>query len=232
MLAELAALALACAPNIHPVTLDALIRHESGARQYAIGVNRKGKALPQQPHDLEAASQAAEKLIAESIDFDAGLGQINVRNWDWLGLSSTTVFDPCRNLAAAQTVLSDCYARALKDHQDQQQALRAALSCYNTGDFHRGFANGYVGKVLAQAGIRVPALKPMAHPGGSTADPAAAADTGTAASHPAATTAGNDSEIPNRSAKPQDESPDASQPGTPDGFTAHPAADGFTQPAR
>ncbi|WP_066453101.1 lytic transglycosylase domain-containing protein [Castellaniella caeni] len=225
-------LALACAPNIHPVTLEALIRHESGARQYAIGVNRKGKALPQQPHDLEAASRAAEKLIAQGIDFDAGLGQINVRNWDWLGLTSTTVFDPCRNLAAAQTVLSDCYARALNSHRDQQQALRAALSCYNTGNFHRGFANGYVGKVLAQAGIQVPALKPVTHPGSPSVDPAAAAETGTAASHPAAKTAGNDPEIPDRSPKPQDRSPDAGQQGTPDGFTAHPAADGFTQPAR
>lgn len=231
MLAELAALALACAPNIHPVTLDALIRHESGARQYAIGVNRKGKALPQQPHDLEAASQAAEKLIAEGIDFDAGLGQINVRNWDWLGLTSTTVFDPCQNLAAAQTVLSDCYARALHHHLDQQQALRAALSCYNTGNFRRGFTNGYVGKVLAQAGIRVPALKPLAHPGGPSVDPASAAETGTAASHPAAMTAGNDPEIPDRSPKSQGGPPDAGQQGTPDGFTAHPTADGFTQPA-
>ena len=232
MLAELAALALTCAPNIHPVTLKALIQHESGARQYAIGVNRKGKALPQQPHDLEAASQAAERLITEGIDFDAGLGQINVRNWDWLGLDSTTVFDPCQNLAAAQTVLSDCYARALKGHRDQQQALRAALSCYNTGNFRRGFANGYVGKVLAQAGIRVPALKPMAHPGSPSVDPAAALEAGAVASHPATTKTGNDSEIPDRSPKPQDESPDTSQQGTPDGFTAHPTADGFTQPAR
>ncbi|WP_269498031.1 lytic transglycosylase domain-containing protein [Castellaniella sp. S9] len=228
MLAELTALALACAPNIHPITLDALIRHESGARQYAIGVNHKGKALSQQPHDLEAANQAAEKLIAQGIDFDAGLGQINVRNWDWLGLTSTTVFDPCRNLAAAQMVLSDCYARALNSHRDQQQALRAALSCYNTGNFHRGFANGYVGKVLAQAGIQVPALKPVAHPGGPSVEPAAAAETGTAASHPAAITAGNDPENPDRSPNQRDESAETTLPGAPDGFTAYPTADGFS----
>ncbi len=232
MLANLAALALACAPNIHPVTLDALIRHESGAWQYAIGVNRKGKALPQQPHNLQAASQAAEDLIAEGIDFDAGLGQINVRNWVWLGLTSTTVFDPCRNLAAAQTVLSDCYARALNGYRDQQQALRAALSCYNTGNFRRGFTNGYVGKVLAQAGIQVPALKPVVHPGSPSVDPAAAGETGTATSQPAATATGNDPEIPDRSPEPQDESAKATPQGSPDGFTANPTADGFAQPAR
>lgn len=69
MLANLAALALACAPNIHPITLKALIHHESGARQYAIGVNRKGKALPQQPLNLESASQAAKRLIADGYCF-------------------------------------------------------------------------------------------------------------------------------------------------------------------
>lgn len=232
MLAELAALALVCAPNIHPVTLDALIRHESGARQYAIGVNRKGKALPQQPHDLKAASQAAEKLIAEGTDFDAGLGQINVRNWAWLGLDSTTVFDPCQNLAAAQAILSACYARALNGHRDQQQALRAALSCYNTGSFTKGFANGYVGKVLAQAGIRVPALKPITRPGSSSVDPTASPEPGTTTPRPAVTATGNNPEIPDRSPNQQDGSPDANQQGTPDGFTAHPAADGFTHPAR
>lgn len=232
MLAELATLALACAPNIHPVTLEALIQHESGTRPYAIGVNRKGKALPQQPHDLKTASQAAEDLIAQGIDFDAGLGQINVRNWGWLGLTSTTVFDPCQNLAAAQTVLSDCYARALQGHRDQQQALRAALSCYNTGNFRRGFANGYVRKVLAQAGIRVPALKPVVHPDGPSVAPAAAAGTGTAASHPAITTTGNDPAIPDRPPNQQDEIQEAKSQGTPDGFTANLAADGFTQPAR
>jgi len=212
MLAELAALAMTCAPNIHPITLDALIRHESGAQQYAIGVNRKGKALPQQPSNLKAASQVAEDLIAQGIDFDAGLGQINVRNWAWLGLDSTTVFDPCKNLAAAQTVLADCYARALRGHHREQQALRAALSCYNTGNFSRGFANGYVGKVLAQAGIQVPALKPEPARGG-----------------PAATTAANNPENPDGSLNQQDESAETRPQGTPDGFTAHPTADGFSQ---
>ncbi len=160
MLSALASLALACAPHIHPVTLDALIRHESGARQYAIGVNSKRQASIQQPGTLEEAQRTAQDLIAQGVDFDAGLGQINVRNWHWLGLDSTTVFDPCKNLTATQTVLSTCYAKALRHYRHPQQALRAALSCYNTGNLTRGFANGYVGKVLAQAEINVPAVKP------------------------------------------------------------------------
>jgi len=212
MLAELAALALTCAPDIHPVTLHAVVKHESRAQQYAIGVNRKGHPLKRQPRSLEEATAAAQTLIDQGIDFDAGLGQINVRNWAWLKLDSTTVFDPCKNLAAAQTVLADCYARALPSHKDPQQALRAALSCYNTGNFSRGLTNGYVGKVLTQAGIKVPALVPLAD------------DT---TSSPAAGTPAPPSEKPKQ--KPQPEAP----PGTPDGFTSNPATDGFAQtPAR
>ncbi|KAA0892468.1 lytic transglycosylase domain-containing protein [Pusillimonas sp. ANT_WB101] len=208
MIAELAALALTCAPNIHPITLHALISHESRGRRYAIGVNRKGMHL-QQPRSLTEATEAAQHLIDQGIDFDAGLGQINVRNWSWLNLDTKTIFDPCRNLAAAQTVLADCYARSLPQHTDPQQALRAALSCYNTGNFTRGFTNGYVGKILAKADIKVPALAPLK---AEASDPA------------------KKGESPK---PPSTQNSDLGQPtqvqGTPDGFIANPATDGFAQ---
>lgn len=209
MITELATLALSCAPSIHPVTLNALINHESRAQQYAIGVNRKGRSLQRQPRTLAEATEAAQRLIDQGIDFDAGLGQINVRNWAWLGLDSKTVFDPCRNLAAAQTVLSGCYARALPAHNDPQEALRAALSCYNTGNFKRGFTNGYVGKVLAEAGIQVPALAPL--PPHATQPVGAETPTN-----------------PEPAQKPDRDTP-ARPSGTPDGFVSNPAADGFSQ---
>ncbi len=209
MIAELAAVALACAPNIHPITLHALISHESRARQYAIGVNRKGKHLRKQPRTLTEATEAAQNLIDQGIDFDAGLGQINVRNWAWLNLDTKTVFDPCRNLAAAQKVLSDCYARSLPRHKGPQQALRAALSCYNTGNFTRGFSNGYVGKVLAKADIKVPALVPQKEE----------------ASHPASESAS----VKPQSTQDPDQEPTTQVQGTPDGFIANPATDGFAQ---
>src|SRR5690606_23328138 len=88
------------------------------------------------------------------------------------------------------------------------QALRAALSCYNTGNFRRGLANGYVGKVLTQAGIKVPALVPL---------------TDATAPQAVAGTPAQPSEKPKQ--KPQLEAP----PGTPDGFTSNPATDGFAQ---
>lgn len=159
MLAELAALMLTCAPNVHPVTLKAVIRHESRLNPYAIGVNSKKHRLKSQPNTLSDAKEIVQGLIKQGIDFDAGLGQINVRNWQWLGLTSKTVFDPCTNLQAAQAVLTKCYARATRQFSTQQTALRAALSCYNTGNFQRGFGNGYVSKILTQAGIKVPAIE-------------------------------------------------------------------------
>lgn len=163
MLAELTAVALACAPNVAPATLTALVRHESRANPYAIGVNR-GAHLARQPQNLDDAVRTAKNLIKQGANFDAGLAQINVHNWQWLGLTAENVFDPCTNLGAAQTILADCYRRALADKQGQQRALRAALSCYNTGNFRHGFTNGYVAHVLASAGVKVPGIKPTNDP--------------------------------------------------------------------
>lgn len=157
MLAELALLAATCAPDIHPVTMAAVVKHESGFNQYAIGVNR-GKRLASQPRSRDEAIRIVRDLMDKGIDFDAGLGQINVRNWQWLGLTPEKVFDPCTNLRASQAVLKDCYVRATSRFQAGQPALMAAFSCYNTGNFQRGFDNGYVGKVLASAGVQVPKI--------------------------------------------------------------------------
>lgn len=203
MIGELAALAMACAPNVHPVTLGALVKHESRRQPYAIGIN-SGTRLARQPRSREEAIAHAKALIAQGVDFDAGLGQINVRNWGWLKLTAETVFEPCANLQAAQTVLTDCYSRAVKRYQAQQLALQAALSCYNTGNFERGFRNGYVGKVLAQAGIKIPALRAAPSAGKAPAD----------------------------NAQPTpDSKPEPAPRGDRDGFVSNPAPDGFSLPA-
>ncbi len=157
MVPELLLMMSMCAPQVHPSTMAALVHHESGANPYAIGIN-KGSRLAKQPTNRADAIRIVKDLIEEGIDFDAGLGQINVRNWGWLKLSPETVFDPCANLGAAQTVLTDCYLRAAGSHQPGQHALQAALSCYNTGNFRAGMKNGYVGRVYASAGRVVPQI--------------------------------------------------------------------------
>jgi len=161
---EFMALAAACAPAVHHSTLAAVVLQESGGNPYAIGVNRGAPRLAQQPTTRDRAVAEVKRLLAAGHNFDAGLAQINVANWNWLGLTAENVFDPCTNLKAAQAVLLDCYQRAANQRSTAQEALYAALSCYNTGNFERGFHNGYVQKVAGQAGVTVPGLGQAAPP--------------------------------------------------------------------
>lgn len=173
-------LARQCAPDVHISTLAAVVRHESAFDPLAIGVNAKPHRSIR-PKSKEEAVEAVRDLIAKGIDFDVGYGQINVRNWKWLGVTPESIFDPCVNLASAQRVLVDCYKRAAKLHGAGQNALYAAFSCYNTGNLTSGFTNGYVGKVIAGAGLAVPAIVQEAENPGKTARGGSAPAAGPAA---------------------------------------------------
>lgn len=157
-LVEFAALAAMCAPNVHLTTLESIVTHESQANIYAIGVNGN-YVLPHQPASIDEAVATAERLSAKGYDFDSGLGQINSRNVHKLGLTFKQVFDPCTNLKVTAHILTECYERAVLRYGVGQLSLKAALSCYNTGNFERGFENGYVYKVAANIGTTVPALE-------------------------------------------------------------------------
>ena len=78
-----------------------------------------------------------------------------MRNLDRLQLSLESALEPCRNLAAMQTVLIECFERsagaAPRAAVSGQIALRQALSCYYSGDFATGFEHGYVRRVALQA---------------------------------------------------------------------------------
>ncbi len=146
------AIALACAPQVHASTAHALVSVESAFNPWAIGV--VGGALQRQPRHRTEAIATAEALKAAGRNFSVGLGQINVGNFERLGLSLATAFEPCTNLAAMQTVLTECFERAQRQStrtSGDQPALRAALSCYYSGNFSTGFRHGYVGKVVAAA---------------------------------------------------------------------------------
>src|SRR3546814_7080799 len=71
----------------------------------------------------------------------------------WLGLTWDTVFKQCANVEAAGRVLLSNF-RSAKTGRTPQEALRVALSMYNTGSQSRGFRNGYVARV-ENAGRRV-----------------------------------------------------------------------------
>lgn len=152
-------LALACAPQVHADTARALVSVESAFNPWAIGV--VGGALVRQPRHRAEALATAKSLQAAGWNFSVGLGQINVGNFDRLGLTVESAFEPCANLAAMQTVLAECFDRAggSASKAMDQVALRQALSCYYSGNFDTGFRHGYVRKVVVAARA-VPTAQP------------------------------------------------------------------------
>lgn len=148
------ALAQQCAPGVHPTTLQAVVRTESGFNPYAIGV--VGGRLARQPRNEAEAIATAIALERTGWNYSVGLGQINRSNLPRYGLDLPTAFDPCANLRVGAAILTDCYTRARSRMPSSQNAVHAALSCYYSGNFQRGFladANGtsYVQRVAGNA---------------------------------------------------------------------------------
>ena len=148
--AALLALASQCAPSVAPETVLAIIQTESSGEPFALNVN--GGRQPARQYNAADAAATARRYVATGYSVDLGLGQINSRNMRWLGLTWDTVFDPCTNVAALGRVLTTNY-NAVSAGRDPQTALRVALSMYNTGSQTRGFRNGYVAKVIGNAGV-------------------------------------------------------------------------------
>ncbi|KWK10366.1 lytic transglycosylase domain-containing protein [Burkholderia stagnalis] len=144
-----AQLARACAPNVDPATLAALVRTESGFNPYAIGV--VGGHLQRQPRSLDEARATTRALAARGFSYSVGLAQVNDRNFAKVGLDDATMFEPCRNLRAGGAILTECFARSSGTGRPAQAALQAALSCYYSGNFTTGFSSGYVSRVVASA---------------------------------------------------------------------------------
>jgi len=164
-----------CAPDIHPSTLKAVVSTESSWNPYAIGV--VGGKLERQPRNLTEAVAAAQELERQGFNFSLGLGQVNRHNLAKHGETYATVFESCRNLKVGGAILKDCFQRAKKTIADEQSALRAAFSCYFSGNFMRGFRPdsagkpSYVQKVVANATAlappvpMVPAIEPQSSDG-------------------------------------------------------------------
>ena len=148
--AAILGLASHCAPNVAPQTVAAIVQTESRGRPFALNVN--GTRQPAPSSNSVDAVIVARRYVAAGYSVDLGLGQINSRNMRKLGLTWETVFDPCINIAALGQILTQNY-RAVVGGQHPQTALRLAISLYNTGSTSRGFRNGYVAKVIGNAGV-------------------------------------------------------------------------------
>ncbi|MGH7119885.1 MAG: lytic transglycosylase domain-containing protein [Acetobacteraceae bacterium] len=163
-------LAGTCAPEVAPGTLAALAAVESHFDTLAVHDNATHAAL--WPKDEVAAVNLAQKAIAAGHSVDLGLMQINSRNLGPLHLSVAEAFEPCASLRAGAALLVKDYAGG-GTPAARQAALRAALSRYNTGTAHEGFANGYVAEVVSAAKRVVPEIDPGAGAAAAKLPPAA-----------------------------------------------------------
>lgn len=150
---DLLSLITMCAPNIAPATMQAIIKVESGGKPNALGLN-KGYKLQSQPKTNEQAKQWADYLERNNYNFDVGLAQINIKNIKKFGYKASDLLDPCLNIKLSAKILSANYKSAKGQSSTSDEALKKAISAYNTGNFSSGFNNGYVKKVYAAASIK------------------------------------------------------------------------------
>ncbi|BCT69510.1 lytic transglycosylase domain-containing protein [Nitrosospira sp. NRS527] len=144
-------LILACAPSVAPTTIQEIIRVESNGNPLAVNVNRRKDAIFQHPMKIKSVQDAvivSYAAIAAGHTVDMGYMQVNSANLKLLGYTVEDMFDSCKNITAGARILTMAYTAALPRYGDEQAALRAALSVYNTGDFTRGFRNGYVARYV------------------------------------------------------------------------------------
>jgi type IV secretion system protein VirB1 len=149
----IAAAVLACAANIAPVTLAAVINIESRGDPLAIFDNTARRAW--HPRNQNQAIALARDLIVAGHVIDAGLMQVDSLNFSALGLDASRIFDPCTNVRAGGAILTADYAAAAQRLGQGQEALKVALSLYNTGSFMRGFRNGYIARYYGPGGMPV-----------------------------------------------------------------------------
>ena len=143
-----------CAPTVAPSTMMQIISVESEHRATAIGykITRDGKEyrLTKQPQNIGEARSWATWLLKHGYRFDAGIAQINSNNFAYYGLTPANVFDACTNIAVSGKILTTFYLKAVLKYGEGQQALLAAFSAYQSGNFHTGFSTGYVQKVATK----------------------------------------------------------------------------------
>lgn len=148
-MAIIAAALLACAANIAPATLAAIVAVESRGDPLAIDDDTTRRAW--HPQDRDRAIALVARLIAAGHRLDLGLMQVSSPNLPALGLTVAQVLDPCTNLRAGGTILTADYATAAQRWGAGQEALRHALAAYNTGSFYRGTA--YVARYYGPATV-------------------------------------------------------------------------------
>jgi type IV secretion system protein VirB1 len=146
-----ALLDMATCPNLAvPVeVMQHVVKVESDNNPFAIGV--VGARLERQPLNLDEAVATARMLDSKGYNFSLGVAQVNRYNLAKYGLDTyQKAFDVCPNLSAGTRILAQCYAKAGGD-------WGKSFSCYYSGNFSKGYDDGYVQKVYTSINRALPA---------------------------------------------------------------------------
>jgi type IV secretion system protein VirB1 len=134
--------------SVSPITEAGLINVESSWQVYAIADVDAHRSYS--PTNYFEAVAIVQRLVKEGHDVSAGLAQINrAANWQRFGLNEYNVFEPCLNVSVGAAILQENYDGALRYYRSGDDALKAALSAYNSGRYTA--AMGYADDVIAQA---------------------------------------------------------------------------------
>lgn len=133
---DLPALLAECAPEVGRTTMAVIVQVESRGHPWALNDNTSGIAYFL--HDAHAAATTARLLLARGHRLALGLAQVSTLHLARFGLSPETAFDPCTNLHTGAAILKEFYTRAQARFGAGEEALRHALSAYNTGSLYAG----------------------------------------------------------------------------------------------
>jgi type IV secretion system protein VirB1 len=153
-------LAARCAPSVPPKTLRAVGLTESRLDPLALHDNTTG--ISEVAPSAKDALLDATAWIDRGDSVDIGLMQINSANLAALEMTPIEALNPCASLAGGAAVLQAAYGGG-KTNAEDQVALLLALSRYNTGSPLKGIMNGYVHRVVMNAGDMPLAM--ARHPG-------------------------------------------------------------------
>ncbi len=141
-----------CAPDVHPTTIMRIMTVETKKNPYTIGFrivkNKRDYYIPNQPKTLAQAKYMARWLYDRGYAFDAGIAQINSTNFARFRVTPENIFDTCTNIRVSGQILQEFYHIAFKNIKDEQLALQAAISAYNSGKFNSALGRQYVAKVM------------------------------------------------------------------------------------
>lgn len=133
-----------CVLSVEPQRMLAIVKVESGANPYAIGVVN-GK-LERQPRNLAEALATADALARDGWNFSLGMAQVNRYNLPKYNLDYAAAFDPCSSLRTGASILKNCFDRARPQARDTRIAWEMAYSCYYSGNFRTGFKADFKGQ--------------------------------------------------------------------------------------